>query len=153
MSKSKYTKIEECRKNYVMPYIKRMAGLLLTEAENNAGHALWHHTGLDDAQLSMRLAHNDDINMASTFYSLEDAEHYVALVLSDELNQSDIAEWLLSPVKTKLALHLPEEFCEITGKLMLKNGKIKMVEDVSVVLIKSNSERGWKILTAYPSER
>lgn len=147
-----YAKIEEHRVKYVVPYIKATVGLFLAEAENNNGHALWCHVGLDDAQLSARLSYGD-VNMASTFYTLEDAENYVSSTLSDELNQSDIAEWLLSPVKTKLVLNLPEECEEITGKLMRRSGKTMMVEDVSVVLIKDNSERGWKILTAYPSEK
>lgn len=149
---SKYAKIEEHKMKYVVPYIKATVGLFLAEAENNNGHALWCHVGLDDAQLSARLSYGD-VNMASTFYTLEDAENYVSSTLSDELNQSDIAEWLLSPVKTKLVLNLPEECEEITGKLMRRSGKTMMVEDVSVVLIKDNSERGWKILTAYPSEK
>lgn len=149
---SNYSRIEEHRVKYVVPYIKATVGLFLAEAENNNGHALWCHVGLDDAQLSARLSYGD-INMASTFYTLEDAENYVSSTLSDELNQSDIAEWLLSPVKTKLVLNLPEECEEITGKLMRRSGKTMMVEDVSVVLIKDNSERGWKILTAYPSEK
>lgn len=147
-----YAKIEEHRVKYVVPYIKATVGLFLAEAENNNGHALWCHVGLDDAQLSARLSYGD-VNMASTFYTLEDAENYVSSTLSDELNQSDIAEWLLSPVKTKLVLNLPEECEEITGKLMRRSGKTMMVEDVSVVLVKDNSERGWKILTAYPSEK
>lgn len=147
-----YAKIEEHRVKYVVPYIKATVGLFLAEAENNNGHALWCHVGLDDAQLSARLSYGD-VNMASTFYTLEDAENYVSSTLSDELNQSDIAEWLLSPVKTKLVLNLPEECEEITGKLMRRSGKTIMVEDVSVVLVKDNSERGWKILTAYPSEK
>lgn len=149
---SNYSRIEEHRVKYVVPYIKATVGLFLAEAENNNGHALWCHVGLDDAQLSARLSYGD-VNMASTFYTLEDAENYVSSTLSDELNQSDIAEWLLSPVKTKLVLNLPEECEEITGKLMCRSGKTMMVEDVSVVLIKDNSERGWKILTAYPSEK
>ena len=147
-----YAKIEEHRVKYVVPYIKATVGLFLAEAENNNGHALWCHVGLDDAQLSARLSYGD-VNMASTFYTLEDAENYVSSTLSDELNQSDIAEWLLSPVKTKLVLNLPEECEEITGKLMRRSGKTIMVEDVSVVLVKDNSERGWKILTACPSEK
>lgn len=147
-----YAKIEEHRVKYVVPYIKATVGLFLAEAENNNGHALWCHVGLDDAQLSARLSYGD-VNMASTFYTLEDAENYVSSTLSDELNQSDIAEWLLSPVKTKLVLNLPEECEEITGKLMRRSGKTMMVEDVSVVLAKDNSERGWKILTAYSSEK
>lgn len=149
---SKYAKIEEHRIKYVMPYIKATVGLFLAEAESNNGHALWCHVGLDEEQLSARLSYGD-VNMASTFYTLEDAENYVSTVLSDELNQSDISEWLLSPVKTKLVLNLPEECEEITGKLMLRSGKTMMVEDISVVLAKDNSERGWKILTAYPSEK
>lgn len=149
---SNYSRIEEHRVKYVVPYIKATVGLFLAEAENNNGHALWCHVGLDDAQLSARLSYGD-VNMASTFYTLEDAENYVSSTLSDELNQSDIAEWLLSPVKTKLVLNLPEECEEITGKLMRRSGKTMMVEDVSVVLVKDNSERGWKILTAYPSEK
>lgn len=149
---SKYAKIEEHKMKYVVPYIKATVGLFLAEAENNNGHALWCHVGLDDAQLSARLSYGD-VNMASTFYTLEDAENYVSSTLLDELNQSDIAEWLLSPVKTKLVLNLPEECEEITGKLMRRSGKTMMVEDVSVVLVKDNSERGWKILTAYPSEK
>ena len=152
MSKSIYSRIEEHRVKYVVPYIRSTVGLFLAEAENNNGHALWCHVGLDDAQLSARLSYGD-VNMASTFYTLEDAENYVSSTLSDELNQSDIAEWLLSPVKTKLVLNLPEECEEITGKLMRRSGKTMMVEDVSVVLTKDNSERGWKILTAYPSEK
>ncbi len=152
MSKSIYSRIEEHRVKYVAPYIRSTVGLFLAEAESNNGHALWYHVGLDEAQLSARLSYGD-VNMASTFYTLEDAENYVSSTLSDELNQSDIAEWLLSPVKTKLVLNLPEECEEITGKLMRRSGKTMMVEDVSVVLAKDNSERGWKILTAYPSEK
>ena len=135
---SKYAKIEEHKMKYVVPYIKATVGLFLAEAENNNGHALWCHVGLDDAQLSARLSYGD-VNMASTFYTLEDAENYVSSTLLDELNQSDIAEWLLSPVKTKLVLNLPEECEEITGKLMRRSGKTMMVEDVSVVLAKDNS--------------
>lgn len=152
MSKSIYSRIEEHRVKYVVPYIRSTVGLFLAEAESNNGHALWCHVGLSEAQLSARLSYGD-VNMASTFYTLEDAENYVSSTLSDELNQSDIAEWLLSPVKTKLVLNLPEECEEITGKLMRRSGKTMMVEDVSVVLVKDNSERGWKILTAYPSEK
>ena len=144
MSKSIYSRIEEHRVKYVVPYIRSTVGLFLAEAESNNGHALWCHVGLDDAQLSARLSYGD-VNMASTFYTLEDAENYVSSTLSDE--------WLLSPVKTKLVLNLPEECEEITGKLMRRSGKTMMVEDVSVVLAKDNSERGWKILTAYPSEK
>lgn len=152
MSKSIYSRIEEHRVKYVVPYIRSTVGLFLAEAESNNGHALWCHVGLSEAQLSARLSYGD-VNMTSTFYTLEDAENYVSSTLSDELNQSDIAEWLLSPVKTKLVLNLPEECEEITGKLMRRSGKTMMVEDVSVVLVKDNSERGWKILTAYPSEK
>lgn len=152
MSKSIYSRIEEHRVKYVVPYIRSTVGLFLAEAESNNGHALWCHVGLSEAQLSARLSYGD-VNMASTFYTLEDAENYVSMVLSDELNQSDISEWLLSPVKTKLVLNLPEECEEITGKLMLRSGKTMMVEDASIVLAKDNSERGWKILTAYPSEK
>ena len=147
-----YAKIEEHRVKYVVPYIKATVGLFLAEAESNNGHALWCHVGLSEAQLSARLSYGD-VNMASTFYTLEDAENYVSMVLSDELNQSDISEWLLSPVRTKLVLNLPEECEEITDKLMLRSGKTMMVEDASIVLAKDNSERGWKILTAYPSEK
>lgn len=152
MSKSIYSRIEEHRVKYVVPYIRSTVGLFLAEAESNNGHALWCHVGLSEAQLSARLSYGD-VNMASTFYTLEDAENYVSMVLSDELNQSDISEWLLSSVRTKLVLNLPEECEEITGKLMRRNGKTMMVEDISVVLAKDNSERGWKILTAYPSEK
>ena len=60
---------------------------------------------------------------------------------------------VVEPSKTKLVLNLPEECEEITGKLMLRSGKTMMVEDASIVLAKDNSERGWKILTAYPSEK
>ena len=151
MSKSIYSRIEEHRVKYVVPYIRSTVGLFLAEAESNNGHALWCHVGLSEAQLSARLSYGD-VNMASTFYTLEDAENYVSMVLSDELNQSDISEWL-SPVRTKLVLNLPEECEEITGKLMLRSGKTMMVEDASIVLAKDNSERGWKILTAYPSEK
>ena len=152
MSKSIYSRIEEHRVKYVVPYIRSTVGLFLAEAESNNGHALWCHVGLSEAQLSARLSYGD-VNMASTFYTLEDAENYVSMVLSDELNQSDISEWLLSPVRTKLVLNLPEECEEITGKLMLRSGKTMMVEDASILLAKDTSERGWKILTAYPSEK
>ena len=98
MSKSIYSRIEEHRVKYVVPYIRSTVGLFLAEAESNNGHALWCHVGLSEAQLSAGLSYGD-VNMASTFYTLEDAENYVSMVLSDELNQSDISEWLLSPVR------------------------------------------------------
>jgi hypothetical protein len=146
-----YKKVEEHRVKYVAPAIQEMNGAFLCGAELRTGHAIQLHVGLTEADLKNRMNVENKMQVSS-FTSMEDAEKIVTMILEDEDNQNDIAEWLLhTNERDDRVLSLPEDVVMITG-ISLKRGEDRTTPTLNacVVLRKNNSEIGWDILTAYP---
>lgn len=150
-----YHKIERYANDRVKPEVEKMSVAILEEMENKGGHAMMYHVGLSDEQLKDRMNDEENIYLASTFYTKEDAEKYIIAILSDEMNQLDIAEWLLNNSNfSSLTIYLPEGFHEITGKGYARSGKYVLLESAVVVLRKWIDNAGevcWRMHTAYPA--
>ncbi len=151
--KKNYEKIEEHRKKYVAPYVRRMGGTFLAGAELAGGHAMKVHIGKKESDMQERID-RDKIKLSSSFYNAMEAEKFVSAILEDEWNQLDIAEWLLnSEASGHLCLFLPEDYVAETGIVKFDGEKAKRTYDACVVLSKNSSECGWCIITAYPTVR
>ena len=152
--KKSYKEIEKFAQTNVKGDVRRMLGAILATAENKGGHAIWKHIGKSEEEMQKRF--EEEKKYITSFYDSSDAEKYVEMILTDEWNQLDIAEWLLNNADfTDLVLLLPEETDEYTGHVIGRNG-LYMTDDVCVVLKKWVNNKGdveWSIKTAYPSKR
>lgn len=114
--------------------------------EQAGGHLLRKHVGRTEAQLAERIA-EEGLDACGTFSSQTMAEQ--AVLEAVEANQAVIAAWLKGSARGALELvHLARS---PIGKVLVE-GTAKAVETCRfrLVLLKTNSAPGWRILTGYP---
>lgn len=128
--------------------IRRGAVSLVAE-EAAGGHTIARHVGRTEAQLRARLAEQAAIPAASTFATLQDAEHAVAVAL--RVNKSAIQEWAkaATPGMTKAFTH---NAGKVIGQGVVRaTGNLTNMSQVVVVVRKVIAQnRIYFVLTAYP---
>lgn len=120
----------------------------LTWDEQQGGHTLARHVGLDESDLARRLEREGGVAAASSFTDRATAEAVVAATLQRE--QEDIAFWMRHD-KESLALDYHGESGRTIGQVLLRGeARAQPASEARIVLRKRGAR--FFVLTAYPVE-
>lgn len=114
--------------------------------EKPPGHTIREHVGRSDRDLLERLARRRRIPYSSSFKSERDAERLISSLLDSQ--RSEIRSWLRHGEGNK---RLDEVLESVTGRTAFRDGPVKDVFGIRVVLIRDSSmPEGFRILTSFP---
>jgi hypothetical protein len=114
-------------------------------SENAGGHLLARHVGRTAADLAARLSSEQGIKAASTFVSRAEAE--VAVSGAFDANAGEVANWIGTGAKGRLALNAP-----FSGGSVLQRGAAAAVSGTGVrVILVGVGISEYYILTGFPT--
>ena len=141
------TVVAEAAREATAPASRIVPGGGLRAHEKLAGHLLRDHVGWTEAQLAERIT-KEGLERAGSFSTRTVAEQAASEAI--EANQAAISTWLSGPSKKALVLEYVAR--SPVGQVLVKNAA-RAVETCKfkLVLLKTNSALGWRILTGYPT--
>lgn len=123
--------------------------LLLHEGGDHKGHAIANHVGKSDSFLAQRLINDPELEGASTYASIQQAQSLTNSTICDD--QVKLDSLLKAPDKTPATFK--KTFSKPTGTLMKSDKTKKDVYGVVVVTQKkSNFSDKIVIITSYPAD-
>jgi Bacterial CdiA-CT RNAse A domain len=123
--------------------------LLLHEGGDHKGHAIANHVAKSDSFLVQRLANDPDLEGASTYASVQQAQSLTNSTLCDDQTRLDTL--LKAPDKTSVTFK--KTFSKPTGTLMKADKTKKDVYGVVVVAQKKSTfSDKLVIITSYPAD-
>lgn len=114
--------------------------------ERRGGHTLSRHVGLDAGELRLRLDHERNLTVASSFFDRATAERAVGELLERE--RTEIERWFAGR-RDRLALHGRARGEPIGLSLRRGARQPERVHGLRAVLVRGGGD--WFVLTAYPS--
>jgi hypothetical protein len=125
----------------------------LSRDEARGGHTLARHVGRSDAELKERLRREPKISAASTYRDRTTAEHVVARALAD--NRARVDQWLARKgARPNLVLdYRGSTREEPIGRSLSRRSAGPVDCSDAVVVLRSDDQRGFFVLTSYPEAR
>lgn len=118
----------------------------LRRHEHSGSHTLLQHVAKSDGFLFKRLAQHRWMPSASTFTDQLAAERYTSAVI--RARSREIEAWLQGNAPRK---RIQMEFLEVTGRSATRDGIVKDVTGVRVVLQRDSAEElGFRVFTSFP---
>lgn len=110
-------------------------------------HTIERHVGLSDTDLASRFVGNPNLRVASTFATLEKAEHYTYANLS--LHGDDVNRWLGSQ---EPRLRLMSSFDHGVGRSLIRRSGQTVDASAVITFIRRDPSMatGYRIVTSYP---
>jgi hypothetical protein len=122
--------------------------LTLHEGGDHKGHTIANHVGKSDSFLTQRLTNDPELEGASTYASLQQAQSLTnSAICEDQVKLSNF----INNAEDKTRLVLKKKFSSITGTLMKADKTKNNVYSVTVVIQKKSTFKDkLVIITSYP---